>query len=111
MAKEKNNKKAKKEESSSIVRPLAGSRGRTFEGTIVKKFPTRIVVEFERTVYVQKYERFYRKKTKLHARINKDADVNIGDYVKVRECHPLSKIIHFVLVEKIRSANIIEAKK
>ena len=81
---------------------LVGTRGRTFEGTVVKKFPTRVVIEFERTVYVPKYERYYKKKTRLHARLG-SVDVNIGDYIKIRECRPLSKIIHFIVIEKLKS--------
>ncbi|MBS3089432.1 30S ribosomal protein S17 [Candidatus Pacearchaeota archaeon] len=79
-----------------------GTRGRTFEGTVTKKFPKRIVVEFERTVYVRKYQRFYKKKTRLHARLPDSLQVNVGDYVKIRESRPLSKIIHFVVVEKVK---------
>ena len=84
------------------------SRGRSFEGIVTKKFSTRIVVEFERVVHVPKYERFYKKKSRLHARLLAGQDVKVGDHVLVRECRPLSKIIHFVLVKKMRSA---EAKK
>lgn len=90
---------------------LVGTRGRTFEGTVTKKFITRVVVEFERTVYIKKYQRFYKKKTKLHARLPKSIDVNLGDYIKVHECRPLSKIIHFVVIEKIRSPQQAGVKK
>jgi ribosomal protein S17 len=91
---------------------LVMARGRTFEGTVTKKFPRRVVVEFERTVYIRKYERFYRKMTRLHARLPKEMEekINVGDYIKVRECRPLSKIIHFIVVEKLRST-LQEAKK
>ena len=84
-----------------------GSRGRTFEGTVTKKFPKRVVVEFERTVFVPKYKSFYRKKTKLHARLldQMEKEINIGDFIKVRECRPLSKIIHFLVIEKIRTSS------
>ncbi len=82
-----------------------GTHGRTFEGFVVKKFPTRVVVEFERTVYVKKYQRFYKKKTRLHARLPAGLQVDLGDYIRVRECRPLSKIIHFVVIEKVRAAS------
>lgn len=80
-------------------------RGRKFEGYVIKKFPRRIVIEFERTVYIPKYERYMMKKTKLHARLPecKQQEVNLGDYVKIGECRPLSKITHFVYLETIRS--------
>ena len=80
------------------------ARGRTFEGNVIKKFPKRIVIEFGRTIYVRKYERYKKSKTKIHARLPRcmEKEINVGDYVKVRECRPLSKLIHFVVIEKIR---------
>ena len=81
---------------------VVGARGRMFEGHVVKKFEKRIVVELERTMRVPKFERFYKKKTRLHARIPDDMQVHEGDYVKVRECRPLSKIIHFIVTDVIR---------
>ena len=78
-------------------------RGRTFEGFVTKKFPRRIVVEFERTVQIRKYERYMKKKTKLHARLpDCMKEVEVGDYVQVQECRPLSKIIHFVLIKVLK---------
>lgn len=113
MAEEKSKRqKEKKPEKASQTKPeqqpalIMSTRGRTFEGTVTKKFPKRVAVEFERTVYVKKYERFYKKKTKLHARLP-DAmasEVNVGDYIEIAECRPLSKIIHFIVLRKIRSA-------
>mgnify|MGYP001605526250 CR=1 FL=1 len=101
--------KASKNENKNSVAASAeiktSSRGRTFEGTVVRKFPKRIAIEFERTVFIQKYERFIKKKTRIHARLPDEiaGNINIGDYVRVQECRPLSKIIHFIAVEKLRS--------
>lgn len=80
-------------------------RGRRFRGTVIRKFPKRITIEFERTIYVRKYERYAKSKTKLHARLPDclEKEVNIGDYVEISECRPLSKIISFVVIKKIRS--------
>ena len=116
MAKAKEEKKAKKENvkenvaAASVAAPIS-VRGRVFEGFVTKKFHKRVVVEFERTVFVQKYERFSKKKTRLHARLPDNMDVNIGDYVKVQETRRLSKIIHFIVIEKVRSADSKEIKK
>jgi len=106
MAKAKEKQSEKKPEKIVETR-LSATRGRTFEGTVTKKFPSRVVIEFERTVYVKKYERFYRKKTRLHARLpsNLVNEINVGDYIKIRECRPLSKIIHFIVIEKVRSGD------
>lgn len=80
------------------------THGRIFEGRVTKKFSKRVVVEFERTVYVPKYQRFYKKKTRLHARLSANMLVDVGDYIRVQECRPLSKIIHFVVIEKVSAA-------
>jgi len=79
-------------------------RGRTFKGYIVRKFPRRITIEFERIIYIRKYERYAKKKTRIHARLPAcmQDKVKIGDYVLVGECRPLSKIIHFVLLKKVK---------
>lgn len=87
--------------------PIHGAlkvRGRQFKGYIIRKLPKRIVIEFERIIFIQKYERYMKKKTKIHARLPdcmKD-DVKVGDYVLVGECRPISKIVHFVYLNKIR---------
>jgi len=92
-------------------------RGRSFKGHVIRKFPKRIVIEFERTVFIGKYERYSKRKTKLHARLpdclfNK---INIGDYVEIMECRPISKIIHFMAIKKIsgeeNKENTVEDKK
>ena len=86
--------------------PIHGNlkiRGRTFKGEVVSKHDKRIAVQFERMVYLRKYERYGRTKTKIHARLPRcmEKDVKIGDTVRIKECRPLSKMIHFVFLEKI----------
>lgn len=79
-------------------------RGRSFKGYVVSKFPRRVCIEFERIIYIRKYERYMKKKTRIHARLPdclKD-EIDIGDYIEVRECRTLSKIIHSCVVKKIR---------
>jgi len=93
--------------------PIHGNlkvRGRTFEGIVTRKFPKRITIEFERMVYIRKYERYAKSKTKIHARLPDclAKEISVGDTAKVQECRPLSKIIHFVFVKKIKSG---EAEK
>ena len=116
MAKEKQtkniNEKMKIESKNDICKdircPFHGSlkaRGRIFRGIVIRKFPTRVVIEFERTVYVPKYERFSNSKTKLHAHLSDclAKEIQVGDYIEIMECRPLSKIISFVVMKKIRS--------
>ncbi len=82
------------------------SRGRIFEGRVTKKFATRVVIEFERMIYIRKYERYLRSKTKIHAKLPKcmESEINVGDLIRIQECRPLSKIIHFVTIKKLKNA-------
>jgi len=82
------------------------TRGRTFEGRVIRKFPKRVVIAFERMIYVRKYERYARAKTKIHARLpaSLEKEINLGDLIKVRECRPLSKMIHFMVIQKIKDS-------
>lgn len=105
MAEKENTKKAD-------VKILVGTRGRIFQGVVIKKFPTRVVIEFDRPIYIKKYERFYKKKTKIHSRLPESfSDVQIGDVVKVRETRPLSKIIHSIVIEVVRKFKEKENKE
>ena len=83
------------------------TRGRIFEGHVIKKFHKRIVIEFERMVYIRKYERYAKSRTKIHARLPVciEKEINVGDLVRIQECRPLSKIIHFVVLGRVSELN------
>lgn len=90
------------------------TRGRTFKGIVISKHDKRVAIEFERLNYIRKYERYSRSKSKMHARLSRcmEKEVSIGDLIKIAECRPLSKIIHFVVVEKLKDhTEILEGKK
>jgi small subunit ribosomal protein S17 len=108
--------KMKIEEKTEIVRtschdkdcPTHGNisiRGRIFEGKVIKKFAKRVVIEFERMIYVRKYERYAKSRTKIHARLPScmEKSIEMGDLIRVGECRPLSKITHFIVIKKIKS--------
>lgn len=82
------------------------TRGRIFQGRVVRKFPSRIAIEFERTVFIAKYERFLKKKTRIHSRLPAQLanSIEIGDVVRVQECRPLSKLIHSIVIEKVSNS-------
>ena len=87
--------------------PIHGNlkaRGRTFEGRVIKKFPNRVTIEFDRMVYIRKYERYSKSRTKLHARLPlcMEKEIDVGDLILIQECRPLSKIIHFVVIKKVK---------
>ena len=79
------------------------TRGKIFEGEVIRKFQKRIVIEFERMVYVKKYERYKKSKPKIHARLpDCMADqIQIGDLIKIQGCRPLSKLVHFIVIGKV----------
>ena len=88
-------------------------RGRTFEGVVVRKFPGRVTIEFERMFKLPKYERYEKRRTKIHARLPDcmSGDVEVGDLVLVAETRPVSKMIHFVVSNVVRKLNSEENGK
>ena len=79
-------------------------RGRTFDGVVIRKLHGRVTIQFERMLKLPKYERYEKRRTKIHARLPdcmKD-DVNVGDLVLIAETRPISKMIHFVVSKVIK---------
>ncbi|MDR3291648.1 MAG: 30S ribosomal protein S17 [Methanobrevibacter sp.] len=75
-------------------------RGQILEGIVTNNKADRTIT-IERSYYkfIQKYERYEKRKSKISVHKPDCFSVNIGDSVKVSECRPLSKTKHFVLVE------------
>lgn len=74
--------------------------GRQFTGTIVSaKVPKLATVEWDRRVFVGKYERYTQKRTKLHVHNPPCINARLGDVVRVMECRPISKTKNFVILE------------
>ncbi len=77
-------------------------RGRVFTGTVVStKMSKTITVEWERRRKIPKYERYERRKTRIHAHLPEGNEVEVGDIVRVMETRPISKTKHFIFVEKV----------
>ncbi len=77
-------------------------RGRAFEGTVVSdKMINTVTVERRFLAGNQKYKRYERKFTKFAAHNPPCLNVKEGDRVRVGECRPLSKTVHFVVIEKV----------
>ena len=89
----------------SLKKDKVPTRGKVFEGTVIKKFPERVTIQFEKMVYVRKYERYTKSRTKVHARLPESIkdDIEEGDHIRVQECRPLSKIVHFKVIEKLKN--------
>ncbi|MBN2567110.1 30S ribosomal protein S17 [Candidatus Woesearchaeota archaeon] len=77
-------------------------RGRRFQGTVVSsKAHLTATVEWERFARIPKYERYQRKRTKIHAHNPACIDAREGDRVVIYETRPLSKTKSFVIVQKM----------
>ncbi len=50
---------------------------------------------------MQKYERYEKKRTKLHVHNPECIDANIGDIVRIAETRPISKTKNFVIIENL----------
>lgn len=79
-------------------------RGKIFEGVVVSDKPSKTVtVQWERTVFVPKYERYLKKRSKVHAHNPVCINAKEGDRVKIMECRKLSKTKSFTVIEKYES--------
>ena len=77
-------------------------RGQILEGEVVSdRAPKTVVVQRIHLKKIPKYERFEKRKSKIHAHNPTCINAKVGDVVKIAECRPLSKTKSFVVIEKI----------
>ncbi len=76
-------------------------RGRIFTGSVIKKYIKTVTVEWDYQIYIPKYERYMKKRSRIKAHNPTCVESNIGDKVKIMECKPISKTKKFVVVEKL----------
>lgn len=86
--------------------PFHGSlrlRGRTLLGDIVSANMRKTAVfNLEQRYYLQKYERFEKRRTRLKVHNPDCISAKPGDRVRIAECRPLSKTKKFVIIEKLK---------
>lgn len=78
-------------------------RGQVLKGKVVKVYGKTAVIERELIRFVPKYERYMKKRSKLHAHNPSCINAKPGDFVTIAECRPISKTKSFVIVEVIES--------
>lgn len=78
--------------------------GRVFEGIVINKLHGRVKIEFERILKIPKYERYEKRRTRIHARLPEclNKEVKEGDLIRIEETRPISKTINFVVTKVIR---------
>jgi small subunit ribosomal protein S17 len=75
-------------------------RGQLLEGTVVSaKMSKSVVVSREYLKRDLKYDRYEKRRSKLHAHNPPCINAKEGDKVVIAECRPLSKTKTFVVVE------------
>lgn len=69
-------------------------------GTIIKKDSNRsATIEWERQYYVPKYERYEKRRSRLHVHNPQCISAGVGDVVRVARTRPLSKTKFFAIIE------------
>ncbi|MEM0037697.1 MAG: 30S ribosomal protein S17 [Zestosphaera sp.] len=78
-------------------------RGGLLVGSVVKLRAKKVaVVEREYLVYVSKYRRYERRRSKIHARIPPCIPLKLGDQVLIGETRPLAKSVAWVILGIIK---------
>lgn len=79
------------------------TRGRTFTGKVVSaKAQKTVTVEWDRRIYVPKYERYRTKRSKVKAHNPPEISAKEGDIVIIAECRSISKTKKFLVVEILK---------
>nr|WP_281290918.1 30S ribosomal protein S17 [Methylacidimicrobium cyclopophantes] len=85
--------------------PAVQSKGRTRTGQVVSaKMQKTIVVNVEQRVAHPLYRKIVRKHKKLYAH-DEEGVAKLGDWVKIQETRPLSRLKCWRLVAVLRSAS------
>ncbi len=75
-------------------------RGQVLSGIVVSdKMDKTVVVQRAFVKKIAKYERYEKRKTKVHAHNPPCMDAKVGDNVTIAECRPLSKTKSYVVIE------------
>lgn len=81
------------------MRPIL-PHGRKFVGIVISdKMHKTVTVEWERTKYLKKYERFERRRSRVKAHNPENINAKEGQKVVIMETRPLSKTKNFIVVE------------
>jgi len=94
--------------------PFHGSlslRGISFIGTVIStNMHKTATVEWSRWLSIPKYERYEKRRTKIHAHNPTCINAEVGDMVEIKECRPLSKTKNFVIVKKLGKEKLFKEK-
>ena len=81
------------------------TRGFIIEGRVVSDKPKRtVIVEYDYTKYVPKYERSERRRSRIPAHNPDCIGAKKGDIVRIAECRRISKTKAFTVIEILKRA-------
>ena len=76
-------------------------RGQVLEGEVASTdMEKTVVVEREYDVFVPKYDRYMKRRSRVPAHAPECFDIEVGDTVSIAETRPLSKTKSHVVVER-----------
>jgi len=79
-------------------------RGKMLDGRIVSISRQTVVLQREYLHHIAKYNRYERRRSKVHAHLPACVDAKEGDTASIAECRPLAKTVSFVVVQSRRAA-------
>jgi small subunit ribosomal protein S17 len=75
-------------------------RGQILVGTVVSdKMDRTVVIQQRREKLINKFQRYEKRQSKIHAHNPPCIDAKVGDIVTIVECRPLSKTKSYVVVK------------
>lgn len=81
-------------------------RGMLLVGKVAKaRMKSTVTVEREYLVWIGKYRRYERRRSKIHAHVPPCISVNEGDIVLIGETRPIAKSVSFVVLGTLGSTN------
>ena len=80
---------------------------KTFKGKVTRIVKPVATIEFEKTTYHSKFERYSKKTINMKARIPKELldKIKVGDEAIIAQCRPLSKTIHHLVIQTNHKEN------
>lgn len=79
-------------------------RGMILTGKVVKtRMRSTITVEREYLVWIKKYRRYERRRSKIHAHLPPCISLKEGDLVLIGETRPIAKSVSFVVLGVLKS--------
>lgn len=104
--------KEKKQETFKVKGKTVSVKKKSYVGTVVStKMAKTVTVEWDRFIYIPKYERFLKRRTKVHAHVPEFIKVEEGDKVKIFATRPLSKTVNFAVMENLGKEKHYAIKK